>query len=108
MKPQDLLAKTIKAEANRKNSDFESISHRATTLKAKIEYGDFRQITKSDLGDRDIQDEISFLNVQVGFVTKGDKITYNEVDYFIEYFTIVTTGIYTIFATKKIRTGNML
>lgn len=108
MKPQDLLIKTIKAEANRKNSDFEDITHRAKTIKAKIEYGDFRKTTKSDLGDRDIQDEISFLNVQVDFVAKGDKITYNQVDYSIEYFSLVAKSIYTIFAIKKVRTGSML
>jgi len=108
MTPQDLLKKTITAEASRRNSDFEEITHRTKTLKAKIEYGDFRQITKSDLGDRDIQDEISFLNVAVSFITKGDKITYGDDDYFIEYFSLVTTGIYTIFAIKKVRTGSML
>ena len=108
MKPQDLLKKTINAEANRKNSDFEDIIHRGKPKRAKIEYGDFRKITKSDLGDRDIQDEISFLNVTVDFVAKGDKITYDRVDYYIEFFSKVTTGIYTIFAIKKVRTGSML
>lgn len=108
MKPQDLLRKTIEAQATRKNSDFEDFTHRATTLKAKVEYGDFRKISKSDLGDRDIQDEISFLNVSVAFVAKGDKVTYRNIDYFIEYFTLVMPGIYNIFAIKKVRTGSIL
>lgn len=108
MKPQDLLLITIKAEASRQNSDFVDISHRGLTIKAKVEYGDFRQITKSDLGDRDIQDEISFLNAEVSFVAKGDKVTHNGIDYIIEHFSIVVTGIYNIFAIKKVRTGSML
>jgi len=113
MNPQDLLKKTIAAEASKSSSDFEDILHRTDTRRAKIEYGDFRQITKSDLGDRDIQDEISFLDVAAPFVSKGDSITYpatgaDTVDYFVEYFTLVIPGIYKIFATKKVRTGSML
>ena len=32
----------------------------------------------------------------------------SEVDYFIEHFTLVASGIHTIFAIKKVRTGSML
>ena len=108
MKPQDLLKKTIQAEAGRENSDFEDVTHRGSTTKAKVEYGDFRKTSKSDLGDRDIQDEISFLNMEVSFVAKGDKTTHNSVDYYVEYFSIVTPGIYNVFAIIKVRTGSML
>lgn len=108
MNPQALLKKTIQAEASKKNSDFEDVTHRGSVKKAKVEYGDFRKTSKSDLGDRDIQDEISFLNMEVSFVAKGDKITHNSVDYFVEYFSIVTAGIYNVFATTKARTGSML
>jgi len=108
MNPQNLLKKTMQAEASKESSDFEDISHRGVDLKAKIEYGDFRKISKSDLGDRDIQDEISFLDVSVSFVAKGDQITFSGVEYFVEHFTLVIPGVYKIFATKKARTGSMM
>lgn len=107
MTPQDLLKKTINSESLKIGSDFVEILHRGSTKLAKIEFGDFRKTSKSDLGDRDIQDEISFLNVSTIYVAKGDTVTFNSVAYTVEYFTLVTIGIYNIFATKKVRTGNM-
>lgn len=108
MTPQNLLKKTIQAEASKDSSDFEDVLHRTIVRKAKVEYGDFRKVTKSDLEDRDIQDEISFLNMQTSsFLEKGDVLTYNEIEYSVEYFTPVVTGVFNIFATKKIRTGSM-
>ena len=108
MKPQDLLKKTIQAEAGRSNSDFEDVTHRELVRKAKVEYGDFRKTSKSDLGDRDIQDEISFLNMETPYVAKGDSTIHNSVSYSVEYFSLVMAGVYNVFATKKARTGSML
>ncbi len=108
MNPQDLLKTTIQAEASKDNSDFEDVTHRTLVRKAKVEYGDFRKVTKSDLEDRDIQDEISFLNMQTStFLAKGDTLTYDTVEYSVEYFTPVVSGVFNIFATKKTRTGSM-
>ena len=107
MNPLDLLKKTIRNEAVKVSGDFQDITHRGTTKRGKVEYGDFRKTSKSDLGDRDIQDEISFLNVEATYVAKGDKVTFDLVDYHIEYFSPVVKGIFNIFAIKKVRTGSM-
>ena len=107
MTPQELLTKTILAESSRDNSDFEDITHRATTKRAKVEYGDFRKIGKADLGDQLIQDEISFLNVIASYVAKGDKIVHLDKTYLVEYFSLVKEGVYNIFARKETRSGNL-
>lgn len=108
MTPQARLLKTIQAEAGRSNSDFEVITHRGVDKKAKIHYGDFTKSSKSELDDWELQDEISFLNSEIQFVSKGDEITYNSVVYTVAHFTLVMQGVYNIFATKKLRTGSMI
>jgi len=114
VKPQDLLNNTILALSTEKNSDgsecsdFEDFTHRGVLKRAKIEYGDFRSISKSELGDRDIEDEISFLNVPISFLSRGDSVIYNTVTYYIEHFAWVTKDIVNIFAKKKVRTGSII
>jgi hypothetical protein len=108
MTPQDRLKQTIQAEASRDSSDFEVITHRGLQKKAKIFYGDFTKSVKSELDDWELQDEISFLNVEADFVSKGDPITFNSVDYEVKIPKRVIAGIYDIFATKKLRTGSMV
>jgi hypothetical protein len=110
MRPQDLLKKTILAQANRTNSDFEDITHRGVTVRAKVEYGDFRKAGETDLGDRTLEDEISFLNVSIPsttLVSRGDEITCGDKTYEISYFSKVISDVYNIFATRKLRSGSM-
>lgn len=106
MRPQDKLKLTIQAEARRSSSDFEDIIHRGLTKRAKVEYGDFRKTTISALEERELSDDISFLNAEIAFVSKGDEIIFNSLVYEVAYYSLVMNGIYNIFATKKLRTGS--
>lgn len=106
MTPQERLSKTIQAESSRSSSAFEDFSHRGSIKRAIVEFGDFRKAGKTDLGDVTIQDEISFLDVKATFVSVGDKITYNSIDYNIDYFSPTINGFFKIFATKVTRTGS--
>ena len=63
MSPKDLMKKTILAESTRSSTDFEEVMHRKVLRKAKIEYGDFRQAKKDTLDGKQIEDEISFLDM---------------------------------------------
>ena len=49
MTPQDRMKKTIQAQASRENSNFVVINHRGSDKKAIVEYGDFRELSKSSL-----------------------------------------------------------
>jgi len=106
MSPQDLMKITIQTEANKDNSDFKDITLRKATRKAKVEYGDFRKISKSELDEKNLNDEISFLNVEIPFIARGDEVVFDSVTYIIEHFSPVMKGVYNIFATKKTRTGS--
>lgn len=110
MNPQDLLKKTILNESSKTGSDFKDIIHRGNTLKAKIEYGDFRKSeqSKDTIKSGYIQDEISFLNVSTAIgVQRGDKVTLDNIDYYIEHYSLVMSDMYNIFAVKKVQTGGM-
>jgi hypothetical protein len=103
MSPKDLMKKTILAEATRSSTDFEEVMHRKVLRKAKIEYGDFRQVKKDTLDGKQIEDEISFLDMITPFVARGDDITYDGVTYNVEYFVPVVAGVFKVFAIKSIR-----
>ena len=105
MTPQARLLKTIQAEASKGSSDFEVIMHRGLPKKAKIFYGDFTKSVKTDLTDYELQDEISFLNVEADFVSKGDTIEHNSITYEVQIPKLVIAGIYDVFATRSLRTG---
>lgn len=107
MTPQALLATTLSVESTKENTDFVEVVHRGATRKAKVEYGDFRKIGKTDMKDQYIQDEISFLGMATVSVSYGDKITYKTVDYAVKHFQPIVDGYYNIFARKKVRTGRL-
>lgn len=104
MKPQDLMKTTILAQAKRDDSNFVEFTHRGATKKSIVEYGDFRQVTKKD-NQTEIKDSISLLDFESTIVMRGDKITLDNIDYSIEYFTLVIPGIYKAFAVKTQKTG---
>ncbi len=101
--PQDLLKNTIQALAGNENSDFVKVTHRKVVRKAKIEYGDFRNAKKDLLDGKSLDDEISFLDMETPFVSRGDDITYNGSIYNVEHFNIVVPGVYKIYAVKTTR-----
>ena len=102
-KPQDILKKTILAVAGNENSDFVDVLHREVIRKAKIEYGDFRNAKNDLLEGKSLDDEISFLDMETPFVSRGDDITYNERIYNVEHFSPVVDGIWKIYAIKTTR-----
>lgn len=103
MTPQDLMKKTILAEASKASSDFVEVTHRGVLKKAKVEFGDFRNAKKDNLEGKSIDDDISFLNMQTSFITRGDDITYDGTIYNVEYVIPVVTGVYNVCATKTTR-----
>lgn len=107
MNPLDMMKKTILAESTKLNSDFVDVLHRGELKKAKVEYGDFRKIDKSEDNVKFIQDEISFLNMSSDYLSRGDSIEFDNIVYYIDNFSIVVTGVYNIYAVKKVETGGM-
>jgi hypothetical protein len=103
MKPQDLLKTTIQALASNENSGFEEVTHRGNTRKAKIEFGDFRNAQKDNFDGKSLDDEISFLDMETPFISRGDDITYDGNIYNVEYFSPVVQGIYKVYAIKTTR-----
>ena len=101
--PQDLLKKTIQVQASSVNSDFVEVTHRKVTRKAKIEYGDFRNAKKDILDGKSLDDDISFLDMETPFVSRGDDVTYDGSIYNVEYFIPVVAGVYKIYAKKTTR-----
>lgn len=104
MTPQDMVKITIQAEASKDNTDFVEITHRGTTKKAKVEYGDFRELSKKD-DKSEIKDSISCLNLEADTLLRGDPIVLDGITYYVEFFTIVIPGIYNAYATVKKPTG---
>jgi len=107
MSPQDLMKITIMAESSHDSTDFEDITYKGATVKAKVVFGDFRKIGKTESKKfLRIEDEISFLNV-IGFtVTNGIDIVYDGETYYVQTFTQPINGVYNIFCTKKKRVGS--
>ena len=103
MTPQDLLKGTIQALASQDSSDFVEVTHRANTRKARVEYGDFRNAQKDNLDGKSLDDEISFLDMETPFISRGDDITYDGNIYNVEYFSPVVQGIYKVYAIKTTR-----
>lgn len=102
MTPQDLMNSTIKGLAELDNSDFITVTHYNLPKKAKVEYGDFQKISKEET-KRVLEDEISFINMITSFVKRGDNITYENKDYFVEHWTKVGDGIFNVFCKIKKR-----
>ena len=101
--PQNLMKNTIQSLAGNDNSDFVDVIHRETTRRAKIEYGDFRNVARDLLEGKSLDDEISFMDMETPFITRGDDITYNGNIYNVEHFSIVVEGIYKVYAIKSTR-----
>lgn len=104
MTPQDLIKKTIQAQASRDDSNFVEVTHRGVVKKTIVEYGDFREVSKKDNKD-EIKDSISLLDFETTELKRGDQVVLDSVTYHIEYFTIVIPGIYKAFANKTEKTG---
>lgn len=101
MTPQELLESTILSESAKDDTDFKKITHRGEERLAKVEYGDFRKASLSTSEIGQISDEISFLNVSLDTLKRGDNITFEDDMFHVEHYTNVTKNIYNIFATKK-------
>lgn len=104
MTPQDRMKKTIQAQASRENSNFVVINHRGSDKKAIVEYGDFRELSKSE-EKSEIKDSVSILNFETQVLMRGDQVKLDNVTYSIDFYTIVIPGIYNAYATKVVKTG---
>lgn len=102
MTPKELMNNTIKGLSELDNSDFITITHYGEPKKAKVEFGDFQKISKEET-KRILEDEISFVNMITAFVKRGDNITYENKDYFVQHWTKVGDGIFNVFCTIKKR-----
>ena len=98
------MKNTILAEASKDNTDFVEVMHRGVIKKAKIEYGDFRDISVQD-NITEIKDSISLLDMEVSNLKRGDNIVLDSDTYYVEYFSQVVSGVYKVYATKKLITG---
>ena len=82
------------------------VFHRGVNRKSKIEYGDFKQIQKDSLDGKEINDNISFIDMLTPFVLRGDDITFDGIQYNVEHFMKVGDGIYKVYAKKTARIGS--
>ena len=103
---QDLVEKTIQAQEDRTNTNFEDITHRGLPVKAIVEFGDFRNAKRDfNIKDNTLSDQISFINVKISVIDNGDSMVYKSVDYTIKHFMPIGNGRYNIHASKAERVG---
>lgn len=104
MSPDELVKKSLLTLQGIESSNFKEIMYGTLTVKAIVEYGDFRKITKQEIGSEKT-DEISFLEVNLSKAVRGASVVYDNTEYFVEDFTIAN-GLYKLFCTNTKQYGN--